>query len=324
MKTLRSNITSHITSRIASVALAACCALGVADTASAQTSTYTQTRYPVVLVHGLFGWDTLAGSVDYWYKIPQALRAGGAKVHVTQVSAANSTEVRGEQLLAQVKEIMAITGAKKVNLIGHSHGGPTVRYVAGVAPELVASVTSVGGVNRGSDVADALLKIGPDGSPVNAVLAGAVDNTLAALIQTLSGNPELPRNSSAALNSLSTAGSLKFNQRFPAGVPTTACGDGQHVVNGIRYYSWGGNKQVTNLLDVGDGALALTGLLFKGKPNDGLVATCSMNLGKVIRTDYKMNHLDEINQFFGLVSIFETSPVELYRQHANRLKNAGL
>ena len=115
----------------------------VGASAQAQTGT-TQTRYPIVLVHGLFGFDSALG-VDYFYGIPDALRQGGAKVYVAQVSAANSTEVRGEQLLAQVNTILAITGAAKVNLVGHSHGGPTARYVAGVAPGKVASVTSVGG-----------------------------------------------------------------------------------------------------------------------------------------------------------------------------------
>jgi triacylglycerol lipase len=37
-----------------------------------------------------------------------------------------------------------------------------------------------------------------------------------------------------------------------------------------------------------------------------------------------MNHLDEVNQLFGLVSIFEASPVAVFRSHANRLKSAGL
>ena len=32
----------------------------------------------------------------------------------------------------------------------------------------------------------------------------------------------------------------------------------------------------------------------------------------------------EVNQLFGAVSIFETSPVSVFRSHANRLKNAGL
>lgn len=110
---------------------------------------YTQTKYPIVLVHGLFGFDSV-GPVDYFYGIASALRSGGADVYVTSVSAANSTEVRGEQLLVQVKQILAATGAAKVNLIGHSHGGPTARYVASVRPDLVASVSSVGGVNKGS------------------------------------------------------------------------------------------------------------------------------------------------------------------------------
>lgn len=38
---------------------------------------YTQTRYPIVLVHGLFGFDTLAG-MDYFHGIPQSLTRDGA------------------------------------------------------------------------------------------------------------------------------------------------------------------------------------------------------------------------------------------------------
>ncbi|VEB43459.1 Lactonizing lipase precursor [Chromobacterium violaceum] len=67
---------------------------------------------------------------------------------MAEVSATGSNETRGEQLLQQVRRILAITGAQKVNLIGHSQGAPTARYVAGVRPDLVASVTTVGGVNK--------------------------------------------------------------------------------------------------------------------------------------------------------------------------------
>ncbi len=73
---------------------------------------YTETRYPIVLVHGLFGFDNIAG-VDYFYGIPRALSRSGAKVYVAQVSATNSNEARGEQLLRQVKRILAITGARR-------------------------------------------------------------------------------------------------------------------------------------------------------------------------------------------------------------------
>ncbi len=285
-------------------------------------SGYTETKYPIVLAHGLFGFDNI-GPVEYWYGIPSALRSDGAKVYATQVSAANSTEVRGEQLLTQVKQIIAVSGTGKVNLIGHSHGGPTARYVASVRPDLVASVTTVGGVNRGSKVADLLLGIAPDGSLSNAVVV-SITNGLANIINFLSGGKGLTQDSLAAAKSLSTAGSLKFNASHPEGVPTSACGEGVYQVNGVSYFSWSGAKAYTNVLDPIDPALALTSLAFAGAKNDGLVASCSAHLGKVIRDDYAMNHLDEVNQTVGLVNIFETNPVTLYRQHANRLKNLGL
>jgi len=36
------------------------------------------------------------------------------------------------------------------------------------------------------------------------------------------------------------------------------------------------------------------------------------------------NHLDEVNQTVGLTNLFETNPVTIFRQQANRLRNAGL
>ena len=286
----------------------------------AHAGTYTQTRYPIVLVHGIFGFDSALG-VDYFYGIPEALRRDGAKVYVAQVSAANSHEVRGEQLLAQVKNILAVTGAAKVNIIGHSQGGPTSRYVAGVAPQLVASITSVGGVNRGSRVADIMRGVAPAGSVSESVANGAA-KALVTLINLTSGGSSLPQMPTAALDSLTTAGSAKFNQRFPAGVPTSGCGNGAELVNGVRYYSWTGTKTLTNLLDVSDAPLAVLGLVF-GEANDGLVSVCSSRLGKSLG-DYSQNHLDEVNQVIGLRDWFATDPVTLFRNQANRLKNLGL
>lgn len=277
---------------------------------------YTQTKYPIVLVHGLFGFDSL-GPVDYFYGIASGLQSGGARVYITTVSAANSTEVRGEQLLTQVKQILAATGATKVNLIGHSHGGPTARYVASVRPDLVASVSSVGGVNKGSRVADVLIGAVPD---VTYTLANAV----AGLISFLSGSPTLPQDAVAAAQSLSTAGTAAFNSRHPEGVPTTACGEGAYQVNGVYYFSWSGAQPYTNFFDISDPVLALTSLAFNGAKNDGLVASCSSHLGRVIRDDYAMNHLDEVNQMIGITNLFETSPVTVFRQQANRLQGLGL
>ncbi len=293
---------------------------------SAFASGYTQTRYPIVLVHGLLGFDNI-GPVDYFYGVTSALRRDGAKVYVVQVSAANSTEVRGEQLVNQIKQILAVSGAAKVNLIGHSHGSPTSRYAASIRPDLVASVTSVGGVNKGSAVADLILGVAPAGSVTRSALETAV-NGLAKVISFLTGGSSLQQASIEAAKSLSTAGTLKFNATHPQGVPTTACGEGAYSVtkgaHKVNYYSWSGAKTMTNLLDISDPALALTSLAFGGAKNDGLVSSCSSRLGRVIRDDYAMNHLDEVNQAIGLVNIFETNPVTVFRQQANRLKLAGL
>ena len=237
------------------------------DNATTVASTDTQTKYPIVLVHGFFGFDNI-GPVEYFYGIPSALRA--------------------EQLLTQVKQILAATGS-----------------------------------NKGTAVADVILKVAPSGSLSNAAIA-SITNGFTSLINWVSNGGGLSQNSSAGLVSVSTAGAAAFNQKFPAGVPTTACGEGAYTVNGISYFSWSGAKQYTNLLDPLDPVLVLTGLAFGGAKNDGLVASCASHLGKVIRDDYAMNHLDEINQTVGLVNIFETNPVTVYRQQANRLKNMGL
>ncbi|HLD64815.1 MAG TPA: alpha/beta fold hydrolase, partial [Pseudomonas sp.] len=120
--------------------LALCLGGGLLASGQAQafwfgSSGYTQTKYPVVLAHGMLGFDSILG-IDYWYGIPSALRRDGASVYVTEVSQLNTSQARGEELLEQVEEIVAISGKAKVNLIGHSHGGPTIRYVAAVSPHL--------------------------------------------------------------------------------------------------------------------------------------------------------------------------------------------
>lgn len=302
--------------------IAFCVGAGLVMASNAQAaSNYTQTKYPVVLAHGMLGFDSILG-IDYWYGIPAALRRDGATVYVTQVSQLNTTEARGEELLEQVEEIAAISGKGKVNLVGHSHGGPTVRYVAAIRPDLVASVTSVGAPHKGSDAADFIRKV-PQGSAGEAVVAGIV-NGLGTLIHFLSGSPStLPQNSLGSLESLNSAGAAVFNAKYPQGLPTSACGEGAYSVNGVRYYSWSGTSPLTNIFDPSDLLTGAASLTFKSD-NDGLVGRCSSHMGMVIRDNYRMNHLDEVNQTIGLTSLFETDPVTVYRQQANRLKNAGL
>ncbi|WP_100639293.1 lipase family alpha/beta hydrolase [Marinobacter salexigens] len=275
---------------------------------------YADTQYPIVLVHGMFGFDSIIG-VDYWYGIAEDLRRNGADVYTSQVPALESTIARGEVLLSQVESIAAVHG--KVNLVGHSHGGPTARYVARVRPDLVASVTSIGSPHKGSNVADVIVN-----SPASG-LAGTLGNALGGLIDLISGGG-YDQNMEASLQSLTTQGSAQFNNFAPAGIPTTACGEGAYSANGVRFYSWGGTGVLTNVLDPSDALLGVTSLAMGSSQHDGLVERCSSRFGKVIRDNYFMNHLDEVNQALGLHSLFETDPKAVIKQHANRLKNAGL
>jgi len=289
-------------------------------------STYAKTKYPIVFSHGMAGFITVGTDqfgLDYWYQILPDLARNGANVWATRVSPFNSSEIRGEQLVQQVEEILALTGAEKVNLIGHSHGGPTIRYVGGAMPDKVASMTGVGAPNTGSPVADLILSA--EGTAIEGPLVGIINFVSKAITWAQGLDPQsFPHDSLAGGTSLTLAGSAQFNAKFPIGLPTTPCGEGKLLDNGIYNYSFTGTSTVTNVLDP-DSALEVTSwLIDSGKENDGLVSRCSAKFGKTIRDNYNWNHLDEVNQVFGLKSLFAPDPVDVYRQHANRLKQQGL
>jgi triacylglycerol lipase len=286
----------------------------------ATAGTYTQTKYPIVLAPGVLGFDKILG-IEYFYGIPSALGSDGARVYVTSASAFNTSEARGEQMLAQVQTILAISGAQKVNLMGHSHGGFSSRYVAAAIPSRVASVTTVGSPVKGTPVADLVVQF--TANPAIGGIVGTVGNAFSKLISTLGGK-NYNEDILGSMASLSTAGAANFNARFPAGVPVSACGEGAYSANGQRFYSWGGTSPVTNVLDPLDILFGTTSLAFAGKASDGLVGQCSNHFGKVLRDNYPWNHGDEINHLFGLRGLFTTDPKSVYREQANRLKTAGL
>jgi triacylglycerol lipase len=132
-------------------------------------------------------------------------------------------------------------------------------------------------------------------------------NALASVIEMFNGAGSYNQSAKNSIASLSTSGSAAFTAKYPAGVPTTACGSGAATVNNIKFYSWGGTSPLTNVLDPTDALLGLTGLV-TSQANDGLVTQCSSHLGVVLRDNYSMNHLDEVNLMFGLRHIFATDP----------------
>jgi triacylglycerol lipase len=270
------------------------------------------------------GFDTIGGLINYFHTIPWNLERDGAKVYVASVSALNDSEQRGAALAQQIVPWASANGGK-VNLIGHSQGSPTSRVAASLRPDLVASVTSVNGVNKGSKVADVLRGIIPPNSAIEGG-ANGLANAIGAVINLLSGSSN-PQNGLAALKTLTTAGTTALNGRHPWGVNSSSyCAKSTEVQNvrgyNIRYFSWTGNTSYTNVFDAVDPFLAITGLAFGSEKNDGLVGVCSTYLGQVIGDGYNMNHVDAINHLFGIRGW--TEPVSLYRQHANRLKSKGV
>lgn len=286
---------------------------------SQEDPNYTQTKYPIVLAHGLFGFDKLFNRINYFFDIPYNLRRSGAEVFFTQVSAANSTEVRGEELLAQIEKILEKTGAEKVNIVGHSHGAGSARYVAALRPQWVASVTSVGGANQGNSLADFFLRI------ANNKLIGPVFslfvNGFSKVIDIISGGG-FSQNINKALIALSSEGMDEFNKKFPAGVPVSGCGNGKFNENGILYFSWSGGSPKTNAADVLDYITLFDG---SEKSSDGIVSACGSHLGYIIRDDYHMNHFDQVNHTIGIHGVgVGSDPIAVWRAHANRLKRLGL
>jgi len=283
------------------------------------------TQYPIVLVHGVSGFDKIIGVVEYFQNIPAALRGGNAVVYTPNVTAWDTAQARGEQLLDYIENVvLPETGASKVHLVGHSLGSPTSRYVAGVSPELVSSVTSINGINYGSGFADWGIE-NIVGGPLEGIAEDLI-NLTGNVIDALAGNPEYANDALETIKFMSTEGALAFSEDFPDGEPTAYCGDGANLVNGVHYYSWGSTGTLTNAVDVSDPLMALFDQLgyYNGEASDGLVAKCSQHWGENIRDDYWMNHLDATNMLFALHNLLETNPKTLYKNHADRFRGMGL
>ncbi|MCG8314120.1 MAG: triacylglycerol lipase [Pseudomonadales bacterium] len=289
---------------------------------------YASTEYPIMLVGGFFAFDSVVG-IEYFYGIADDLRRYGAEVHETDLSEFQSNEFRGEELLREIENYLAMSGHKKVNIIAHSQGAPTARYVASVRPDLIASITSVHGMNKGTELADAIRFLAKEDSVMEAVLENLA-RAVGIFWSSLSGGSNKSSQSAIAiLESANTVDAAVFNQQHPAAVPKKQCGTrGDHTVKGIRYWSWGGTGgrfgKITNPMDlIDDLLLSITPITFSNNKHDGVVPKCGQYLGKPIRHNYKHNHVDAVNHLFALIGV-TTSPKTLYRNHANRLKKAGL
>ena len=228
---------------------------------------------PVVLVHGLFGFDRLGvpgAKLHYFRGIARHLESLGCHAHAVRLPPAASVPERAQMLCDKI----AALPHDRVDIVAHSLGGLDARYALarlGLASRVRALVT-VGTPHRGTPLAD-LATDGP--------LAGA-RRALAAL--------GLPLH---ALDWLSTAALERFNREVPdvAGV-RYAC-----VVGGIR------DERASVPLAI----LPVHAYLRRvSGANDGLVPIASQYWGETL-AEIEADHFAQVGWRIGMRATFDAA-----------------
>ena len=118
-----------------------------------------RTPLPVILVHGLFGFDRIGvpgARFDYFRGIAKHLESLGCHAHAVNLPIAASVPVRAEKLMAAIVALKH----ERIDLIAHSLGGLDARYAIaklGLSKH-VRSLVTIGTPHRGSPIADLMLK----------------------------------------------------------------------------------------------------------------------------------------------------------------------
>lgn len=114
---------------------------------------------PVVLVHGLFGFDRIGvpgARFDYFRGIARHLETLGCHAHAVRLPRAGSVPERARELVAAIDALPH----PRIDLIAHSLGGLDARYALthlGLASR-VRSLVTVGTPHRGTPLADLALR----------------------------------------------------------------------------------------------------------------------------------------------------------------------
>lgn len=114
------------------------------------------TRHPIVLMHGMAGFDKALGLLDYFNGVPGDLTNQGYVVYVTQAAMFNDSDARAREIETQLMDFLATTGARKLNLVVHSQGGLDARHIISAFGhgDDIATLTMVATPNRGTIVGD--------------------------------------------------------------------------------------------------------------------------------------------------------------------------
>jgi pimeloyl-ACP methyl ester carboxylesterase len=134
-------------------------------------------RLPIVLAHGIARFDILlellrtklqfpetefGDQFQYFKLIRTHLESHGFRVFHPNQDFAGPVDLRAEQLRSRVNEVLASTGAEKVNIIAHSMGGLDARHMIvdkGMADK-VANLVTIGTPHLGTILADRVIDHG--------------------------------------------------------------------------------------------------------------------------------------------------------------------
>ena len=217
-----------------------------------------KTRYPILLVHGVFFRDFRF--FNYWGRIPAELKRNGADIYYGNQQSAASVERCGKELTERIKQVVQETGCDKVNIIAHSKGGLDSRFAISVcgAADYVASLTTVNTPHNGCIFADHLLDKIPDkvchsvASKYNAALShfGDHDPDFMEAVQDLTAsyctklNTMLPDSPQVYYQSVGTkmnrasSGRFPLNMVYPVVKHFDGANDGLVAVESMK---WGSN-----------------------------------------------------------------------------------
>ncbi|KAG8998721.1 hypothetical protein FRB94_006699 [Tulasnella sp. JGI-2019a] len=227
-------------------------------------------KNPIILVHGLFGFDTLFGIINYWNDIPDALVAVGAEVFVARVPATSSVGTRAAALVTQIAKKYR---GRSVHLIGYSMGGLDCRHLVthmlDGAGFKVLSVTTIATPHRGSPAADVFVDTHITDVPG---FRGLMN-----ILPSGDGDGE-------AFASLSTSNCRAFNTFTPD-------------VSGVRYFSWGASF-IPGLIDTVIWGAPFRIINGKEGANDGMVSVSSARWGQYLGTIQGVNHTEIIGLKF--------------------------
>ncbi len=261
-----------------------------------------KTKYPVLLVHGVFFRDFK--HFNYWGRIPEQLERNGAVIYYGGQQSALSVADSAAELAEKIRQTVGETGCEKVNIIAHSKGGLDSRWAISNlgCDKYVASLTTVNTPHRGCKFADYLLSKAGEG--LRAKVSGAYNASAKKLGDT---EPDFI----AAVTDLTASACERINEQCPDKA-------------GVFYQSIGSRSVKAS---AGRFPLNLSYLLvdhFDG-PNDGLVSVDSMVWGESFR-EYKpdgsrgISHGDMIDLNRENIDGFDVREayVELVRELADR------